>query len=150
MEMNKHSAEYLEGLKEGQRHIVLPPETNRRLLKLESIQIQLGSLETLFKIHIENHKEDVNKLEELFTKKIDTIADKLDFTNGKVGELSKWREQVRGASMTIKSAWGVLGFIIITIIYALFNMWIEFKTLDYRISNTVNEQLSTYEFEITK
>jgi len=87
---------------------------------------------------------------EHLTKKLDEIHEEVRFTNGKVKELSAWREQIRGASNLVKSLWGVFGIFIIGISVAVFTMWVEFQSLQSTIELSVLQELENYEFEIIK
>lgn len=82
--------------------------------------------------------------------KLEQIHQEVKFTNGKVKSLMAWREQVKGASMMIKSVWALIGVFVIGMTMALFNMWVEFQTLEATIHAAVLDELTGYEFEIVK
>ena len=82
--------------------------------------------------------------------KMDQIHDEVKFTNGKVKSLMAWREQIKGASIAVKSAWGVAGVFLIAMTFGVFNMYIQVHELPSTIQALIEEELSTYEFEISK
>lgn len=80
--------------------------------------------------------------------KLEEIHHEVKFTNGKVKELSAWREQIRGASNLVKSLWGLFGLIILGMTVALFTMWVEFQSIQSTIELSILEELENYKFEI--
>jgi len=83
---------------------------------------------------------------EHISKELTDIRKEVKFTNGKVKDLMAWREQVKGASTALKSVWAIIGIFIIGMTIALFNMWVEFQSLDLKIETAVADEVSEYQF----
>lgn len=122
----------MHGFKEGGKHSVPSPETARRLGKIEIVTEQLPQ----FMQHV--------------TDKLDSIEGKQDYTNGKVANLMADKLRREGKMQLIKGAWTVGGVFVIAATYALFNMWVEFQTLEQRIADAVQDQLTSIEFEVVE
>lgn len=106
---------------------------------------------SMFREQNESREEQTKDLKAHFSALIQPLTAQVTITNGKVAELSKWREQVRGAGMAIKGIWGVIGITLVGMAYALFNMWVQFQSLDETIKEIVQQELndseSNYEFD---
>ena len=65
-------------------------------------------------------------------------------TNGRVTKLELWQANLQGASSTLKTGWGILGVFVIGMVYAMFNMWVQFQSLDQKIEKSVAQSFETY------
>ncbi len=93
---------------------------------------------------------EIKAMFETLTEKLEQIHDEVKFTNGKVKSLMAWREQVKGASFVLKSIWALIGIFVIGMTISLFNMWVQFQSLEITIHTAIQEELDDYEFEIAE
>ena len=98
----------------------------------EVLKNMIDNLESKLDDHKENSKASHEELKRLLK---DEVITRLEYTNGKVGELIKWRERLIGMSVIIS---------IVVIPIMGWALW-EITHIDDKIENT----LSTYEFETT-
>lgn len=95
-------------------------------------------------------KETLSRMEEYTKEKLDRIESQVVKTNGRVNKLEDWKAKIDGGSTVAKFAWGVASVFLFSSVAALFNMYIELKSIDERIANTVAREISNMEFEIIK
>lgn len=119
-------------------------DERRRIATIEEIIKDLPSILTHIEDTLKNHTDAHTRIE-LSVRKVD---EKISFTNGKVADLIKWREQVKGASMALKGVWGLLAIFVVASIFGMFYMWVEFQSIDYRIRDVLVKELENYQLEV--
>jgi len=93
---------------------------------------------------------EIKAMFEHISKELTNIGKEVKFTNGKVKDLIAWRQQLTGAGTVIKGLWAFAGVFAVAIIFAVFNMYLELRDIDTKVQASVQAELSTYEFEVTK
>lgn len=80
----------------------------------------------------------------------DQILTQVKETNGRVTTLELWKARFEGAGWIAKISWMIIGVFIITASFALFEMYIQFQTLDVKIKEAVFSEISNYEFKMSE
>ena len=134
---------------ENQVREVISRELSHRDKRIDAIDAIVRLLPAQL-THLDDILAEHTKANIRIENSVSEVDQKVTFTNGKVAELIRWREQVKGASTALKGIWGVLAIFVITAIFGVFWMWVEFQSLDDKIRNTLASELENYEFNITE
>lgn len=80
--------------------------------------------------------------------KISRVEVQTTKTNGRVTRLEVWQGTINGMSAATKTILGSLTVFIVAAAIALFNMYVEFQSLNRTIKDEVRDQLDGYEITI--
>jgi len=66
-------------------------------------------------------------------------------TNGRVTALETIQSRAEGGATVLKGIWGLTGIYVIAASFGLFQMYVQFQTIDSRITEAVTNALEKYE-----